>query len=45
MHCTMLFLAHLCSYTLDYAEPEPEEPTEQVQVEDFTNLQWDQGKP
>jgi hypothetical protein len=28
-----------------YAEPELEVPTEQVQVEDFTNLKLTQGKP
>jgi hypothetical protein len=28
-----------------YAEPKLEVPTEQVQVEDFTNLKLTQGKP
>jgi hypothetical protein len=40
MHCIILLLAHVCSYTLDHAEPELEELTEQAQVEEFTNLAW-----
>jgi hypothetical protein len=31
-------LAHICSYTLDHTEPKLEEPMEQAQVEEFTNL-------
>jgi hypothetical protein len=31
-------------YMLDYAEPKLEEPMEQVQAEDFTNLALSQGK-
>jgi hypothetical protein len=30
---------------MDPAELELEEPTEQLQVEDFTNLDLNQGKP
>jgi hypothetical protein len=45
MHCIMLFLAHLCSYTLDHAEPKLEVQAEQAQAEDLTNLALDQGKP
>jgi hypothetical protein len=44
MYCTILLLAHIISYTLDRAEPEREEPMEQVEVEDLTNLPLDQGK-
>jgi hypothetical protein len=32
-------------FTIDHAELELEEPTEQAQVEDFTNLDLNQGKP
>jgi hypothetical protein len=45
MHCIMLILARLCSYMLDHVESKREEPTEQAQVEDFTNLDLDQDKP
>jgi hypothetical protein len=48
MHCTIMFLAHVClisSIGHVYAEPKLEEPTEQVQVKDFTNLDLTQGKP
>jgi hypothetical protein len=45
MHCIILLLAHICSYILDHAESELEEPTEQAQVEEFTNLALDQVKP
>jgi hypothetical protein len=45
MHCIMLILARLCSYMLDHVESKHEEPTEQAQVEDFTNLDLDQDKP
>jgi hypothetical protein len=43
--CTILLSAHVCSYTLDHVEPELEEPTEQAQAVDLTNLTLDQGKP
>jgi hypothetical protein len=43
--CTILLLAYICSYMLDYAEPELEVPMEQAQVEEFPNLELDQGKP
>jgi hypothetical protein len=45
MHCTILFSAHVCANTLDHVEPKVEEPTEQAQVEDLTNIALDQGKP
>jgi hypothetical protein len=45
MHCIILLVAHLCSYTLDHAEPELEVQAEQDQAEDLTNLAWNQGKP
>jgi hypothetical protein len=38
-------LTHVCSYVLDHVMPEFEEPMEQAQVEEFTNLELDQGKP
>jgi hypothetical protein len=48
MHCTIMFLAHICLiYLLGhvYAELEPEVQAEQAQVEAITNLAFDQGKP
>jgi hypothetical protein len=45
MHCTMLILAHLYSYTLDHAEPKPEEPTKHAQAKNPTNAELSQGKP
>jgi hypothetical protein len=42
MHCTILLLAHIRSYTLDHTNPM--EPTEQAQVEEFTNFALDQDK-
>jgi hypothetical protein len=45
MHCSILLLSHICSYTLDHVKPKLEEPTEQAQAEDLTNLAFDQGKP
>jgi bifunctional DNase/RNase len=48
MHCIMLALAHIQPfYVLDqvHAEPESEVQLEQAQVEDFTNVELDQGKP
>jgi hypothetical protein len=48
MHCTIMFLAHvwlISSIGHMYAELKLEEPMEQVQVEDFTNLDLTQGKP
>jgi hypothetical protein len=45
MHCTILLVANVCSYTIDRAEPELEEPMEQAQAENLTNLALDKGKP
>jgi hypothetical protein len=48
MHCTIMFLAHvwlISSVGHVYAEPKLEEPTERVQVEEFTNLDLNKGKP
>jgi hypothetical protein len=48
MHCTIMSLAHVWLISLIghvYAEPELEVSMEQVQVEDFTNLDLTQGKP
>jgi hypothetical protein len=48
MHYTITLLAHIWLIYLVghvYAELEPEEPTEQIQAKDCTNLDWDQGKP
>jgi hypothetical protein len=40
MHCTILPSAHSCAFVTDHAEPKLEEPTEQAQVKDLTNLAW-----
>jgi hypothetical protein len=45
MHCTILPLAHIRPIMLGHAKPEPEVQVEQAQVEEFTNLSLDQGKP
>jgi hypothetical protein len=48
MHCTITFLAHVWLISPIghmYVELELEVSTEQVQVEDFTNLVLTQGKP
>jgi hypothetical protein len=45
MHCTILPLAHICSFTLGHTELEFGEPTEQAQAEDLANLALNQGKP
>jgi hypothetical protein len=48
MHCTIIILAHVWLISPIghvYAEPELKVPTERVQVEDFTNLDLNQGKP
>jgi hypothetical protein len=45
LRCIILFLAHVCSCTIDHVEPELEELTEQAQAEDPANLALDQGKP
>jgi hypothetical protein len=34
-----------CTFTIDPTELEFEEPTEQAQVEDFTNLDWIKVSP
>jgi hypothetical protein len=45
MHCTILPLAHMRSFTLGPTEPKSEVQAEQAQIEEFTNLTLDQGKP
>jgi hypothetical protein len=45
MHCTILPLAHICSFTLGHAELEFGGPTEQAQAENLANLALNQGKP
>jgi hypothetical protein len=48
MNCTIMSLAHVWLIYLIghvYAEPELKVPTERVQAEDFTNLDFNQGKP
>jgi hypothetical protein len=48
MHYTMVSLAHVwLIYPIGhvYVETDLEVPTEQVQVEDLTNLDLNQGKP
>jgi hypothetical protein len=44
-HCIIWLLTHVCSYVLDHVMPKFEESMEQAQVEEFTNLELDQGKP
>jgi hypothetical protein len=41
-YCLCLILVH---FAIDHIELELEEPTEQAQVEDFTNLALNQVKP
>jgi hypothetical protein len=43
IHCTILLLAHICSYTLDHVEPDLKELMEQAQAEDLTDLALDQA--
>jgi hypothetical protein len=48
MHCTIRLLAHIWFFYLSghvYVEPDLEVQAEQAQIEDFTNLILDQGKP
>jgi hypothetical protein len=45
MHCILCVVSHTCTFVIDHTEPEFKESTEQAQVEDFTYLQLDQGKP
>jgi hypothetical protein len=47
MHCTIMFLAHVCLISPIghvYTKPKLEEPAERVQVEDFSNLDLTEGK-
>jgi hypothetical protein len=41
----ILIATHIYAYTLDHAEVELQEPMEQAQAEEFTNLALDQDKP
>jgi hypothetical protein len=44
--CITLFnCGHLLYIRVDHVEPESEFQAEQAQVEEFTNLSLDQGKP
>jgi hypothetical protein len=45
MHCMLCLVSHTWTFALDSAKPEPEVQSEQAQVEEFTNLSLDQGKP
>jgi hypothetical protein len=48
MHCTIMFVAHVWLISLTghvYVELELKVSTEQVQVEDFANLDLTKGKP
>jgi hypothetical protein len=45
MHCIILLSTHSCVIAIDHAELELEVQVEQAQVEDFTNLHLNQGKP
>jgi hypothetical protein len=40
-----MLVSHTCIFAIAPAEQGLEEPTEQAQVEDFTNVALDQGKP
>jgi hypothetical protein len=44
MNCILCVVSHSYTFMIDHAKPEFEEPMEQAQVEDFTNLELDQGK-
>jgi hypothetical protein len=44
-HCTILPLAHIRSFVLGPTEPIPKVQAEEAQVEEFTNLPLDHGKP
>jgi hypothetical protein len=43
MHCTTLIVVNFAC-EIDHVEPELEELMEQAQVEDFTNIDLNQGK-
>jgi hypothetical protein len=45
MHYITLLLAHSCAFAIDHAELEFEEPTEQAQADDLTNLVWIKACP
>jgi hypothetical protein len=45
MHYITLLFVHRCAFTIDHAEPKSEEPTEQAQAEDLTNLVWIKSSP
>jgi hypothetical protein len=45
MHYITFFLVHSCAFAIDQADPEFEEPTEQAQAEDLTNLVWINASP
>jgi hypothetical protein len=45
MYYIILFLAHICLYTLDHVEAKSKVQAEQAQVEELINLDLDQGKP
>jgi hypothetical protein len=41
----LMLVSHTCTFAIDSMELELEESAEQAQVEAFTNLVWNQGKP
>jgi hypothetical protein len=41
----LILVSHTCIFAIDPAVQGLEEPTEQAQIEDFTNVALDQGKP
>jgi hypothetical protein len=45
MHCTFFSILYLYIIVIDPTELELEEPTKQVQIKDFTNLDLNQDKP
>jgi hypothetical protein len=40
-----MLVSHTCIFAIDPVESELEEPTEQAQVEDLTNLAWIKASP
>jgi hypothetical protein len=45
LHYIIMLSAHAFAYSLGHTEPEFEEPTEQVQVEESSNLVWIKASP
>jgi hypothetical protein len=45
MHYITLLFVHSCAFVIDHVDPEFEEPTEQAQAKDLTNLVWIKASP